>query len=417
MLVPQPERLVAHFHELGLAFERDMGSGLDRLLAQLATCEAGARTRARLATLHEHLGRHTRRLRALLDAAGLGGTRPRVASGGDAMLPVGGLMQHYALIHRDWGWDESGVDEARDACELVGAALGDHALGRFLVLGAGACRLARDLHHRHRATATLALDVNPLPFLVAAKILRGEAVPLYEFSPWPRHSEQLFADRRLRSALPPVDDLHLVFANALEPPVRARSFDTVLTPWFIDQVPLDLRQLVRRISRVLSLGGRWLQFGPLLYEQHQTEIPARYCVDEVLELVEEAGFVVERHSFTRVSYLASPISCQGRTETVLTFCAEKRREPAALAPSAGAEWPGPSEAPVPRHPALGTYRAEHPMFQAIADAIDGERTVADIAELMIRRHDLPRDSALPAVEATLRSIARTLMIGGSSRAN
>lgn len=406
MLVPEPARLVAHFCELRAAFERDMSLGLDRLLAQLTSYELAPKTRARLATLHEHLGRHTQRLGALLGAAGLIAAGSEIEPARDTTLCVDGLMEHYAQIHRDWGWDESGGEEARQARELVGAMLGDRDLGKLLVLGAGACRLTQDLHHRHRAAATLALDINPLPFLVAAAILRGERVPLYEFSPWPRDSQSLYADRTLQSALPPVRDLHLVFANALAPPVPARSFDTVLTPWFIDQVSLDLRQLVRRISALLPVGGRWIQFGPLLYEQAQTELPERYCVDEVLELVEDEGFVLQRHSFTRVSYLASPISCQGRTETVLTFSAEKREEPRAHVASTPRDWPGDPASPIPCRAELASYRAEHPMFQAIADLIDGERSAKDIAQVMVQRHGLPKDAALSAVETSLRAIAR-----------
>jgi hypothetical protein len=408
VLVPEPEPLVTHFQKLAGAFERDMGLGLDELLAQTATYELAPRTRARLEALHEHLIHHRTRLLALFRGAGLDVARKPAATGGDRTLQVPGIMEHYAQIHRDWGWDESEAAEAREATELVSSFVGERALGKLLVLGAGACRLTQDLHHRHGAEGTLALDINPLPFLVAARLLRGERVPLYEFSPWPQHSERLFADRVLASSLAPTENLHLIFADGLAPPVRPLSFDSVLTPWFVDQVPLDLRELARRIFALMPVGGRWLNFGPLLYEQNLIELPYRYCVDEVLELIENEGFVVERHSVQRMSYLCSPISSQGRVETVLTFSAEKRRESAARTEHAESAWPGVAGSPIARLAGLARYRAEHPLFEMIVSLIDGQRTAADIARVLIDTNGLPRDAALPAVEACLRAIARKL---------
>ena len=73
----------------------------------------------------------------------------------------------------------------------------------------------------------------------------------------------------------------------------------------------------------MPVGGRWLNFGPLIYREEHTSLEHRYCVDEVLELVREAGFRVERYSFGGMNYMQSPASTQGRAETVLTFSAER----------------------------------------------------------------------------------------------
>jgi hypothetical protein len=86
-------------------------------------------------------------------------------------------MQNVHLIHRDWGWPDSDENEKALACV---AEVLDAELGRTLVLGAGACRLAYDLHARHGASATVAVDIDPLPLLVAARVVQGAEVPLTE---------------------------------------------------------------------------------------------------------------------------------------------------------------------------------------------------------------------------------------------
>ena len=60
---------------------------------------------------------------------------------------------------------------------------------RVLVLGAGACRLAYDLHQLLRPSLTVALDFNPFFLLAAARILAGPPLELYEFPIAPRSIE------------------------------------------------------------------------------------------------------------------------------------------------------------------------------------------------------------------------------------
>jgi hypothetical protein len=408
-LVSEPDALVDAWSRLLHDFDRNMRAGLDELLAQATAFDLSPRTRARLETLHEGLSHHRVRLLELFEAAGVSRAISPERVAPDAKLLHPSLLEYYVQIHRDWGWDDSEANEARAAADSVSAILGNRTLGKLLVLGAGACRLTEELHHRHAADATLALDIDPLPFIVANKILRGEAVSLYEFPPWPLDSRSLFADRALSSRRAKREaPIHLVFADAVEPPVPRESFDSVLTPWFLDQVPEAMPRWLATIRSLLRVGGRFINFGPLLFRHEHTALPHRYCVDELLELVENAGFRIERHDFRRCSYLASPIGCQGRIETVLTFSAEKLPEAPARTPEVPAPWLSDDGAPVPRFPGLAGYRAEHPMFEAIVSLIDGARTAPDIARELVQRHGLPPDAALPAVRTALRAIARKL---------
>ncbi|POA29059.1 hypothetical protein, partial [Pseudomonas sp. FW305-3-2-15-E-TSA2] len=68
------------------------------------------------------------------------------------------LHSYYVNVHRDWCWGDA---ENAASHALVADALGPCG-GRVLVLGAGACRLAYDLHQSGVQAQTVALDINPL---------------------------------------------------------------------------------------------------------------------------------------------------------------------------------------------------------------------------------------------------------------
>ena len=328
LLVAEPATLSAHFNALTREFDAGMDRGLLELLAQIRKGDRLPLTQQRLETLHRQLERHSRRILQLVSDAGLETAVYEAADKTASPAPEASLLQYYPQIHRDWGWS-SDNDEAADAQRAVSDVVAERPLGRLLVLGAGACRLTQDLHHRHGATLTVAVDLNPLPFFVAQRLLRGESVSLFEFPAWPLDSKHPCVERQLASPWPADPRIELLFADGLKPPVRAGTFDSVLTPWFIDHVPSDMRSLFARLWELLPVGGRWLNFGPLIYREEHTPLEHRYCVDEVLELVREAGFRVERYSFRRMKYMQSPASTQGRTETVLTFSAERLASPPA----------------------------------------------------------------------------------------
>ncbi len=322
LLVAEPATLLAHFSALTREFDAGMNRGLLELLAQTRSGGHPPLTQQRLETLRRQLERHWRRILQLVTDAGLEAAVYEAPDNAASPAPKAALLQYYPQIHRDWGWSPEN-DEAADALRAVSDVVAERPLGKLLVLGAGACRLTQDLHCRHGATLTVALDLNPLPFFVAQRLLRGESVSLFEFPAWPLDSKHPCVERQLASPWPADPRIELLFADGLNPPVRAGTFDTVFTPWFIDHVPSNMRTLFARLWELLPVGGRWVNFGPLIYREEHTPLEHRYCVDEVLELVREAGFRIERYSFRRMEYMQSPASTQGRTETVLTFSAER----------------------------------------------------------------------------------------------
>ena len=114
------------------------------------------------------------------------------------------------------------------------------------------------------------------------------------------------------------DRFFFFLANGLAPPFADATFDTVVTPWFIDQVPTDLPAFLATVHRQLKPGGRWLNSGPLIYPA-DASLARRFSREELFELAERAGFRIERWSSDTRPHLASPLSGRARIEWQLTF--------------------------------------------------------------------------------------------------
>ena len=161
----------------------------------------------------------------------------------------------------------------------LAAALRDAAPGRVLVLGAGAGRLAYDLHMRTTAALTVALDFNPLLLIVAdtrhaRRLARALRVPARAA----RRRGRAAHAGGARSRRAPGSSF--VLADAHRPPFRRGAFDTVVTPWLIDILPERFDLLCARVNALLGDGGRWLNFGSLSF--HDPDPAARYGLEECL---------------------------------------------------------------------------------------------------------------------------------------
>jgi SAM-dependent methyltransferase len=395
-----PEDTVRDWGRQRAAFAQETRATRDVVLAQIAGQSLGARTRARLQGLHEALDAHRRGVDALYESAGVAAVDEAVSR--DGRVPgEARATAYFDQIHRDWAW---GTGEPEAALEVVLDVLGDVRPRRMLVLGAGACRLPYALHEAAGIETTVALDVNPIPFFVARRVLAGERVALHEFPPSPRDSGRAAVLRTLERSGTVAPGFELLFADGLEPPVPDGSFDAVFTPWFIDQVPQDMATLVPEIHRVLADGGVWLNHGPLLYQPSHTQPAHRYREDEVHELVIAGGFGLVRNRWDRLLYMQSPDGSQGRTEGIATFLA--RKEGLATVQNETPAWLDDPATPVERWPELDAYVAPHPMFKAVASLVDGQRSAQAIADEMVRRFNLPADAALGGVTTCLAEMWR-----------
>lgn len=400
LLLTQPELRLESWSGSLRAFLSETELAERQLLAQSVQPGLNARTRARLTATAEGLREHASRVHELFTRAGLpvGNSSPRGATDS--------LLAYYTLVHRDWGWAPE-VDEVTPAIDALMAVLPpSFELGRTLVLGAGTARLVWELANRMNDSADIvALDVNPLPFLITRRLMNGETVPLFELPGHPRRSTFACTERQLKAYSPAPSGLKLVFADGLNPPVRDASFDTVITPWFVDQVPDDLATLPAVIRRVLRPGGAWLNQGPFVYDPARTKPAHRYCADEFVQIVNASGFSISKATYAAYAHMASPLSGQGRTEWVLSMHAtatqthESIKEPPWLVDSG-------ADVPIPQWDGFSAYVAPHPSIAKVAQRIDGTRSARTIAQMLISDGELAAADAIETVQGCLRVIWR-----------
>ncbi len=379
---------------------------LQHLLREAAVYEADlaleglhALTRQRLELLARAHRDHARRLGEFLAPLGLRGREERyeVHLALRTPLPTSqGLSTYYANLHRDWSWGEQ---ENRLSLDLLRGVMPGEP-GRTLVLGAGAGRLAYDLHQALGAPLTVALDFNPLLALVGAHMAAGESLELHEFPIAPRRLADHAVLRRLAAPAPARPGLEFVLGDALAAPFAAGSFDTVITPWFVDIVPEDLRVLMTRINRLLAPGGRWVDFGSLAYSDRR---PAScYSLDELQALAPGAGFEMGEVVESELPYMRSPASRHSRLERVIAFAATRRAEVPVGDAMPRPAWLERADVAVPALPEFREQALSTRVYAFIMAMIDGTRTVRDMAALMEQQQLMKADDAETAIQSFLR---------------
>jgi len=400
LLLANPDAVLESWRAGLDQFNREMAESARHVLAAAVDAGLPAKARARLLALGEALPQHANNILVLFGEAGI------FQQGMRAGVNASDLLEYYSLIHRDFVWAPE-VDEVTPSVETILSVLpSSFLLGRTLVLGAGTGKLAWELGLRFaQAEPIVALDVNPLPFLITAKLLRGESLELFELPGQPRRSVDASRLRKIGSRSPTLSSLRLIFGDGLAPPFLEGSFDTVITPWFVDQVPKNAAELAPTIARLLAPGGSWVNHGPLIYNPGHTAAAHRYTADEFLELVQNAGFLVTRSCYEAEPYMASPLSSQARRETVLTFHASKEVgarshvEPAFLSDPSGL-------LPVPRLDAPLQTQATLPILGILAGLCDGTRGVRELSVRLVEMGELADDGT---AEAAVRGCLRVLL--------
>ncbi len=354
-------------------------------------------TRRRVERYRNAVDEHRRRLMKLLeplDAHTTTAAYETYLALRTRLPPDQGLYTYYGNVHRDWAW---GKEENAASLGQVRAVVQDNAtLGRTLVLGAGAGRLAYDIAAELDTDLVVAFDFNPMLLLVAQKMAAGETLKLYEFPIAPKSLEDDAVLRKLSAPAKAGDGFHLVLGDALRPPFADGSFDTVVTPWLIDIIDEDLPVLAGRINALLRDEGRWVNFGSLAFD---SAAPAkRYSPDEVSAIVSEAGFSDPYVSEATIPYMCSPASRHGRQERVYTFSAFRERpvkKPARH--RALPDWIVTGREAVPLSQAFRTQAVTTQIYAFMMSLIDGKRSIEDMAAVMEKQRLMPRDEAVPAI--------------------
>jgi len=373
-------------------------AGLDQ---ELKNKDMAALARRRVERYRKCVESHRRKLQKLLrpvDVQSLQGNFESYLALRTRLPSDQGLNTYYANIHRDWSW---GDEENKASLKQIQAVLHDHAnLGDVLVLGAGAGRLAYDIHTNMECKSTVALDFNPLLMLVAKTVTEGKKLNLYEFPIAPLALEDDAVLRKLGAPAPAGDGFHLVLGDALRPPFPEKTFDTVITPWLIDIISEDLPVLAARVNRLLKKDGRWVNFGSLAFSSPRKA--ECYSPEEVKAIVAENGFSDPYVSQATIPYMCSPASRHGRQERVFTFSAYKERN--ASKPErhkALPDWIVTGNDPVPQSPSFRQQAMTTQIYSFIMSLIDGKRSIKDMAVVLESQKLMTREEAVPAIRSFL----------------
>jgi hypothetical protein len=316
VLLPDPFAHLEHWR-MQLGFIIQQASETTRVLrAQAAEPDVGDATRTRLRALASAVANHVADLTRIVGPA-LGGLRSPAAGIG---MPRG-ATDYASCIFRDWAWSDGHDEENGRSLAAIRRVGGGRDLGRTLVLGAGACRLAYDLHVHGGGTETAVVDIDPYLLLVAEAVIRGLAVSLTESSVNAPEVDPVSRRWTLKAPSGPLNDdvFHFFLADGTKPPFVHRTFDTIVTPWFIDQVPTDLTGLIRRLHGLLAPGGRWINHGPLIYRPDALPIARWYTRQEIFEIAGALGFRVGAWESASLPHFVSPLTGRGLVESVLTF--------------------------------------------------------------------------------------------------
>jgi SAM-dependent methyltransferase len=407
-LFANPEAEVARWSRRLARYLADTEQSAAAMRQQLAQFVLLPSTRGRLERLLAANERNAECLVALFRAAGLAAA----TDGSQHRDPVVmldasplGLVDDLPDLFRDWSDDPDAAAENARALELVLAALGPSlALGRALVLGAGAGRLAYDLARACRPAFTVALEINPLLVLAAERVLFHDGLRLVETPAVPDGIASVCVERELRTPSGPPANFQLVLADAFAAPFGAGRFDTVVTPWFVDAVPADACRTLSVIHRLLAPGGRWIHYGPLRYPPGRPAVQ-RYTPEEFFELSALAGFELANPRVTRVDHLRSSANARRHSERALVSVAT-RVDPPHASSSGVPTWLLFPHVPIPRLTGLDRV-PEHPVvLPYVARQIDGKATAHDIAERLIADHGARPDMAIDGTRALLAVLYR-----------
>ena len=385
VLLPDPMAYLASCRRQVARLAEQVERTIRDVHEQLQSADLLPLTRKRCRTMIEGMVGQLADVRAILEPRLPGVARSEVHGQSD-QLPA--TLDYLPYLYRDWGWPSDPEGENERTLATVEEVLENGDLGRTLVMGAGACRLAYDLHHRHPDAEFVVMDLDPVLFSAAHAVTHGESLTIREANLEMGDLDQASREWVLVAPEGPVDDarFHFLLADAVDPPLDPAMFDTVLTPWFIDQGPEDVRDLISTLHLMLKPGGRWVNLGPLKYDV-DVPVSRRFAREELFDLAERAGFRVGPWVSAAQPYLVSRLNGRGKVEWVLAFSATKLAAPEEGPSSDGSppRWLVFRHLPIPTFEGQGLFWSESSAIRMVVSSVDGRRTLDDIALLVAER--------------------------------
>ncbi len=316
------------------------------------------------------------------------------------------LTQNMGNLFRDWAWGEA---ENTACLQLLDEIWNpDLKLDKALVLGAGGCRLAYDMHRKMGFAKTHVADFNPLLFLAAEKVIRGHELELVEFPLVPFDSANYSVPRKLSAPESLSDNFNFHLCDIREAKFVPHSFDMVMTPWLIDVLLMDFAEFCALVNNCLCEGGYWVNFGPLGF--NNPILSDYYSYEEVKHLVAKAGFEIKDEKYEMIPYLHSPASNHHRWERVLTFRAQKVKtveEPVIRKSREFYDWELDKDAPVEIAVKEMNLEKGYRFNLQLVKLVDGNRSINQIVKQLALENDIPVDQLDYLATHLLRNLSLT----------
>lgn len=312
-----------------------------------------------------------------------------------------GIDSYDQNIFRDWCWGEA---ENQQVVDYLLACLDDagcrEEIQTVAVLGAGAGRLARDLHLALGAQHTCVLDANPLLCLISQHMAQGEQLSLTEFPRVP--IDQPVIEQTL-PAQTACKDMTFICADALNPPLMPQSFDLLVTPWLIDVIDASLTAQVDVYASLVRTGGYWLNHGSLAFNRRRFN--ERLDESRVQQICEGGGFDVMHSENKELPYLASPHERQKRFELTYTQLCRRNDQPPVTPEQPFAhepDWLADHKLKIPLSAEFQTQITTTRVHGFIMSLINGERSIKDMAAVLEEQRLMPKTEAAQAISHLLR---------------
>ncbi|WP_164503449.1 hypothetical protein [Pleionea sediminis] len=304
------------------------------------------------------------------------------------------LLSYEANLYRDWVW---GGEENNESLDIIKKVIDEQSINNILVLGAGSCRLAYDLHCSLTPKLTLANDINPLLLFAAKEILWGDGLTIEEFPLHPKAIDSVVVTHEIESIKDTPDNFSLLFSDATKPAIKAASMDTVVTPWLIDIQPFELSQFLAAVNHYLPRGGQWINFGSLVFNQNRDALC--YSIDEIKDVALKAGFEIEDIKQNTIPYLKSPYNAGYRMETVWSWRAVKVKEVQLKKELENLpDWLIDIEKPVPNNRTFQSFAFSHQLYLDIASKVDGKKSIKDIAKKFAKERSIEPNEATSMIK-------------------
>ncbi|MCB0389906.1 MAG: hypothetical protein KDD58_01390 [Bdellovibrionales bacterium] len=298
------------------------------------------------------------------------------------------LNSYFHTLFRDWAWN---TNEKKQFSQKVIDLFPKTKLNNIAFLGAGASRMCVDVHLAIAPELSVAIDINPLLFFSAKKVLNKEPLEFYEVPIAPIELKDCAVKQKLSYDKTIPDNFMFLFADAVNLPFKPKSLSAIVTPWFIDIVAQDFSLLAKKINHCLDKEGCWINLGPLGYDNFKSR---SYSKQELEELLVESGFDIETIELFEMEYLVSPHSSQSRKEKVLGFRAKKVKD--AKEPPYYhylPKWITDPQEPIPRNEMMDQAQIRSQVAYELLNTMDGKRCRNDIIPLMVNHYKMSEELA------------------------